>query len=144
MTIELIVFQTGLSGWIFSFSDFCFFGEKKLSRNSVWNNHRLIGACLYSLVLARGLFLKGFPSLDESELHFANWLKGRSLLQPGRILHSNWFTDHNHDYDTMHLKLICCCAFICYPSFAIHKFGYYQWSFDSVLCMQQCIAMCQP
>ena len=28
-----------------------------------WNNRRLIGGCLYSLVLARGLFLKRFPPL---------------------------------------------------------------------------------
>ena len=28
-----------------------------------WNNRRLIGSCLYSLVLARGLFLKRFPPL---------------------------------------------------------------------------------
>ena len=27
--------------------------------------------------------------MGERELHFANRLKGRSLLQPGRILHSN-------------------------------------------------------
>ena len=39
--------------------------RKKLSSNFTvfWNNRRLIGSCLYSLVLARGLFLKRFPPL---------------------------------------------------------------------------------
>ena len=42
-----------------------FWREKKLSRNFTvfWNNRRLIGGCFYSLVLARGLFFKRFPSL---------------------------------------------------------------------------------
>ena len=32
----------------------------------MWDNCRLIGGCLYSLVLARGLFLTRFPSLVNS------------------------------------------------------------------------------
>ena len=47
-----------------------FWREKKLSRNFTvfWNNRRLIGGCLYSLVLVRGLFFKRFPSLDNTRL----------------------------------------------------------------------------
>ena len=70
MTIELIVFKRGLSGiwpWVnfFHFLISAFLERKKLSRNFTvfWNNRRLIGGCLYSLVLARGLFLKRFPPL---------------------------------------------------------------------------------
>ena len=35
----------------------------------MWDNRRLIGGCLYSLVLARGPFLKGFPSLMGSGIY---------------------------------------------------------------------------
>ena len=61
----LIVFKTGLSGWIFFVFWFLLFRREKIIEElySVWNNRRLIGGCLYSLVLARGLFLKRFPSL---------------------------------------------------------------------------------
>ena len=63
MTTELIVLKTGLSGWIFF--HFLIFRREKIIEElySVWNNRRLIGGYLYSLVLARGLFLKRFPSL---------------------------------------------------------------------------------
>ena len=69
MTIELIVFKTGLSGWIFFIFWFLLFRREKIIEElySVWNNRRLIGGCLYSLVLALGLFLKRFPSLDISD-----------------------------------------------------------------------------
>ena len=63
----LEILQTGQSWWFFFpfFWFLLFLERKKLSRNFrvFWNNRRLIGGCLYSLVLARGLFLKRFPSL---------------------------------------------------------------------------------
>ena len=71
MIIELIVFKRGLSGiWVnfFHFLISVFLERKQLSRHFTvcWNNRRLIGGCLYSLVLARGLFLKRFPPLIDT------------------------------------------------------------------------------
>ena len=69
------------SGWFFfHFLISAFLERKQLSRHFTvfWNNRRLIGGCLYSLVLARGLFLKRFPPLITTQyrdlnVHQCHW-----------------------------------------------------------------------
>ena len=61
MTIELIVFNLGD---FFSFSDFSFFGEKKI----IEELYRLSQVNRGLLILARGLLLKRFPPLTSTEL----------------------------------------------------------------------------
>ena len=95
-----------------------FSGEKKISSNFTvfWNNRRLIGSCLYSLVLARGLLLKRFPPLiltcqHKGLLQVRQGSQGCLHKRPNILLLSNLSHYSSFDFEPeCHLSWSCCCC----------------------------------
>ena len=81
-----------------------------------WNNRRLIGSCLYSLVLARGLLLKRFPPLiltcqHKGLLQVRQGSQGCLHKRPNILLLSNLSHYSSFDFEPeCHLSWSCCCC----------------------------------
>ena len=115
-SVAALVFSSPLrrrdfSCWSLSFSisqEKEYFGQWLWHQGGeVWNNSFQIYIWNATSSSFGKFYIWAFQSSNPT-IHLGKFarLKARSLLQPGRILHSNWFTNLDHDYDII-IMFIC-------------------------------------